>query len=228
MDFIIISVGNELLCGDTQNTNATYMAKRLTHSGHRVKRIIVVPDDVEEIAMEISRARDMADFVLVTGGLGVTHDDVTAEGVAKALGRKLVLNKDAVESMKGRVGNEGAIRKMATLPEGSEVIKNDVGAAPGFIVENVAVMPGVPREMENIFEKLISRFGVSDYHEEQVKVEGFEDRIADKLQIVVSEYPDVSVGSYPKPGYIVVKFSGKDRKRVISAKQRFMELAGLV
>ena len=228
MDFIIISVGNELLCGDTQNTNATYMAKRLTQSGHNVRRIIVAPDDVNEIAMEVSRAREMADFVLVTGGLGVTHDDVTAEGVAKALGRKLELNNDAVETMKGRVANEEAIKKMATLPEGSEVIKNDVGAAPGFIVENVAVMPGVPREMENIFEKIVSRFGVTDYYEERVKVEGFEDRIADKLEIVVSEFPEVNVGSYPKPGYIIVKFSGRNKKSVISAKRRFMELAGLV
>jgi len=106
MDFIIISVGNELLCGDTQNTNATYMAKKLTQFGHYVRRVIVVPDDVDEIAMEVSRAREMADFVLVTGGLGVTHDDVTAEGVAKAFRRKLELNDEAVETMRGRVTNE--------------------------------------------------------------------------------------------------------------------------
>lgn len=227
MDFIIISVGNELLCGDTQNTNATYMAKKLTQFGHYVRRVIVVPDDVDEIAMEVSRAREMADFVLVTGGLGVTHDDVTAEGVAKAFRRKLELNDEAVETMRGRVTNEEAIRKMAMLPEGSEVIKNDVGAAPGFIVENVAVMPGVPKEMENIFEKIVPRFGVTNYYEEKVRVEGFEDRIADKLEVVVSEFPDVNVGSYPKPGYIIVKFSGKNKKSVMSAKRRFMELAGL-
>jgi len=227
MEFIIISVGNELLRGDTQNTNATYMAKRLTQCGHRIRRITVVPDDVDEISTEVRRANEMADFTLLTGGLGATHDDVTAEGVALSLSRKLVLSAKAVETMRGRVSSEDAIRKMATLPEGSEVIRNDVGAAPGFIVENVAVMPGVPKEMENIFEKLLHRFGVSDYFEETVRVEGFEDRIADKLEVVVSEFPDVEIGSYPKPGYIVIKFTGKDKKKVISAKRRFIELAGL-
>lgn len=224
MDFIIISVGNELLSGDITNTNATHMAKRLTQSGHKVIRIITVPDIVDDIAEEVARARQKADFVLVTGGLGVTHDDVTAEGVAKALGKKLVLNEEALSLLKTKMSNEEAMKKVATLPEGSEVIENNVGAAPGFVVENVAVMPGVPAEMEDIFEKLLARFGVNEYFEDRVKVDGFEDRILDELNRVVEEFSDVEIGSYPKSDHVIIKFSGKDRKRVEEAKKRLMEL----
>ncbi len=220
--FSILSVGNEILSGDIENTNATYLARRLTNSGHDVLRIVVVPDSVEDIAEELKRLRKMSDFVIVTGGLGVTHDDVTAEGVAKALGRRLMLNEEAVKTMEGRVESREAIEKMATLPEGARVIRNDVGAAPGFIVENVLVMPGVPEEMKDIFSKVEKEFGVLPYYEERVRVEGFEDRIADILKELAEKYKDVKIGSYPKPGYINVKFSGHSRDSVERAKHEFL------
>ena len=220
--FSILSVGNEILSGDIDNTNATYLAKRLTVSGHEVIRIVVVPDIVEDIAEELKRLRNMSDFVLVTGGLGVTHDDVTAEGVARALERELVVSEEAIKTMEGRVKDRTAMIKMATLPEGAKVIKNDVGSAPGFIVENVLVMPGVPEEMKDIFFKVEDMFGCLPYYEERVRVEGFEDRIADLLKMLVEKYRDVNIGSYPKPGYITVKFSGSNRESVKKAKEEFL------
>jgi len=228
MDFVIVSVGNEILSGDISNTNATYMARRLTHRGHRVIRIITVPDDVNDIADEVSRARRIGDFVLVTGGLGATHDDVTTEGIAKALGRRLVLYEDVFNRLRSKYpdANEEALRKVCTFPEGSEVIENDVGVAPGYVVENVAVMPGVPAEMEDVFEKILPRFGEQEYHEITIKIEGYEERILDKLNRVVEEFRDVQIGSYPKPGYVVIKFSGRDRERVEEAKRRLEELLG--
>jgi len=171
--FSILSVGNEILSGDIDNTNATYLAKRLTVSGHRVIRIVVVPDCVDDIAEELKRLKDTSDFVLVTGGLGVT-------------------------------------------------IKNDVGCAPGFIIDNVLVMPGVPDEMKDIFSKVEDTFGCLPYSEERVRVEGFEDRIADLLSMLVEKYKDVEIGSYPKPGYIIVKFSGSDVESVKKAKEEFL------
>jgi len=222
MVFSILSIGNEILSGDISNTNATYLAKRLTVSGHEVRRIVVVPDDVEEISSELKRLREMSDFVIVTGGLGVTHDDVTVEGIAKALNKKLVLNLEAVRMMEGRVESREAIEKMATLPEGAKVIKNDVGAAPGFIVENVLAMPGVPEEMKDIFSKVEKMFGCTPYYEERVRVEGFEDRIADLLEDLNKKYSGVSIGSYPKTGYINIKFSGHNRTEVGKAKEEFI------
>ena len=227
MNFIIISVGNEILSGDIVNTNATYMAKKLSQRGHRIIRIIVVPDVIEDIAEEVRNASKKADFVLVTGGLGVTHDDVTAEGVTKALNKKLVLNEEVAKMVREVSSNEEAIRKIASLPEGCEVIENDVGVAPGFVIENVAVMPGVPAEMENTFEKLIKRFGEKDYYEDTLEVEGHEEKILNKLNLVVEEFKDVQIGSYPKSGYVVIKFSGRSGKEVEKAKKRLMELLSI-
>ncbi len=222
MKFTIVSVGNEILSGDISNTNATYMARRLTQKGHKVIRIITVPDIVEDIAEEVDRARKKSDFVLVTGGLGATHDDVTTEGIAKALGRKLVLYEDVFEKLRQKYpdANEEALRKVCTFPEGSEVIDNDVGVAPGYVVENVAVMPGVPAEMEDVFEKILPRFGEREYYETTLRVEGYEERILDQLNRVVEEFKDVQIGSYPKPGYVIIKFSGRSRGRVEEAKRR--------
>ncbi|WP_457548605.1 competence/damage-inducible protein A [Archaeoglobus sp.] len=227
MDFIVISVGNELLSGDITNTNATYIAKRLTKKGHKVVKMIVIPDDVNVIAEEIRNAS--ADFVIVTGGLGATHDDVTTEGIAKALNRKLVLYEDVLNDLKKRFpkANENALRKVCTFPEGAEVIRNDVGVAPGYIVGNVLVMPGVPAEMEDIFEKVLPRFGESDYYEDTLIVHRKESEMLKELNTVVKEFKDVQIGSYPKVEYVVIKFSGKDRGRVEMAKRRLIELLGL-
>jgi molybdenum cofactor synthesis domain-containing protein len=227
MDFIIVSVGNELLSGDITNSNAAYMAKRLVHMGHRIKRIIVVPDDVEEIAEEVSKASKKADFVLVTGGLGATHDDLTAEGVAKAFNLDLKVNEVAASMLRKITNNEEAIRKVASLPKGAEVIPNDRGAAPAFIVNNVAVMPGVPIEMEDTFEKILKKFSKEHYFEESLKVEGHEERILKELNKVVEEFRDIDIGSYPKTGYVIIKFSGKDRERVKNAKREFEKLLGI-
>jgi molybdenum cofactor synthesis domain-containing protein len=224
MDFTIISVGNELLSGDTANSNSVYMARKLVKMGHRVRRIIVIPDNVDDIAEEVKKASENSDFVLVTGGLGATHDDVTAEGVAKAFNLKLEINKSAEELLRKITNNEEAIKKVASLPEGSEVIPNDKGAAPAFIIRNVAVMPGVPAEMEDTFEKIIKKFSSEIYHEERLKVKGYEEKILNELNEVVREFKDVQIGSYPKPGYVEVKFSGRDKERVRKAKERFEEL----
>ncbi|MEM0302022.1 MAG: molybdopterin-binding protein [Archaeoglobaceae archaeon] len=224
MKFAIISVGNELLKGDTVNTNASYIAKKLTELGHEVKRIIVIPDDVEEIADEVKKASQFYDFVLVTGGLGATHDDVTNEGIAKALKRNLLVNKEVYDYLKSISDNEFAIKKISSVPEGAEIIWNDVGAAPAYIVENIAVMPGVPEEMKNTFEKILKKFEKLEYFEDQVRVDGYEVRILDELNRVVSEFPDVQIGSYPKFGYVIVKFSGKNKDRVRMAVEKFREL----
>ncbi len=224
MDFIIVSVGNELLSGDITNSNAAYMAKKIVHMGHRVIRIIVVPDEVEEIAEEVSKASQKADFVLVTGGLGATHDDVTAEGIAKAFDLDLEVNEAVASMLRKITRNEETIRKVASLPRGSEIIPNDRGVAPAFIVNNVAVMPGVPAEMEDTFEKILKRFSKERYFEESLRVEDYEERIIKELNQVVEEFEDVDIGSYPKSNHVIIKFSGKDERRVKNAKEKLKKL----
>ncbi len=224
MDFIIISVGNEILSGDINNTNAAYMARKLTRLGHRVRKIVAIPDDVDVIADEVRKASSEADFVLVTGGLGATHDDVTAEGVARAFNRDLELNRKVYEWLSKFTKNDSAVKKIASVPRGSEIVWNDVGAAPAFIIENVAVMPGVPAEMENTFGKILKKFESGNYYEEIVRVEGFEVGIVDKLNKIVQEFPDVQIGSYPKSGYVLVKFSGNSEEKVKEAVNKFKRL----
>ena len=220
MRFSILVVGNEILAGDITETNSNHIARRIREMGHRVERIVVVPDRVEDIAEELRRLMRY-DFVFVTGGLGPTHDDVTAEGVAKALGKKLEKNHEAEKQILRWTDNREVLEKVSMLPEGSEVIRNDVGVAPAFVVENVAVMPGVPKEMKDTFERIVARFISESYHEEEIKIHGLEENIIPQLREVVERFPDVEVGSYPKLGHVVVKFKGEDERRVKEARSYF-------
>ncbi len=227
MYFVIVSVGNEILSGDIANTNATYIARRLTEKGHKVIKMVVVPDDVNAIAEEVKN--HLKHFVIVTGGLGATHDDVTTEGIAKALNKKLIVYKDVFRELKSRFpnANDFALKKVCTFPEGAEVIGNDVGVAPGYLIENVLVMPGVPAEMEDVFEKVLPKFGEKSYYEETLVVYKKESEMLKELNYVVERFKDVQIGSYPKEGYVVIKFSGESLERVREAKKTLMNLLGL-
>ncbi|MGB9714485.1 MAG: nicotinamide mononucleotide deamidase-related protein [Candidatus Bathyarchaeales archaeon] len=169
----IICVGNELLIGKTLNTNAQWVAKRATSLGIMVKRITVVGDDIDEIANAVKEVlQRRPKFIITTGGLGPTFDDKTLEGIAKALNRKLEVNNKALAMVKERYeayAKEGKMEKveltpsrvkMATLPEGAEPLPNPVGTAPGVQINingtSLIALPGVPSEMEAIFEQSVS------------------------------------------------------------------------
>ncbi|AKG91172.1 molybdenum cofactor synthesis domain [Geoglobus ahangari] len=221
MRFAILVVGNEILSGEVSESNANYMAKKLTMLGHKVERIVVVPDRVEDIAEELRRLLRY-DFVFVSGGLGATHDDVTAEGIAEALGKKLVHNDTVERYVRKWTDKREVINKISKIPAGAEVVENSVGVAPAFVVDKVAALPGVPNEMKDTFEKIVRRFSKEDYHVDYLRIEGYEENIVNQLHRVVEKFPDVEIGSYPKPGYVLVKFSGRDMKRVEEAK-RYLE-----
>ncbi len=221
MKFAVLVVGNEILSGEISESNAAYISKRITMLGHRVERVVVVPDRIEDIAEELRRLVRF-DFVFVTGGLGATHDDVTAEGIALALDRKLIHNEEVERMVRKWTNRTEVVNKIAKVPAGAEIVENSSGVAPAFIVENVAAMPGVPVEMRDTFEKIVRRFVREDFHVDYLRIDGYEENIVSILHRVVERYPDVEIGSYPKPGYVLVKFSGRDTSRVESAK-RFLE-----
>ncbi len=165
----ILCVGNELLIGKTLNTNAHWLAKRVTSSGLNVKRVTVVGDNLEDISAAVKEVIQRKPcFVLVTGGLGPTFDDMTLEGVAKGLGCELEDNKEAMDMVKKRYKqyvDEGRVDKfemtphrvkMARLPVGATALVNPMGTAPGVLVEEEGVkmimLPGVPSEMTAIFD----------------------------------------------------------------------------
>jgi molybdenum cofactor synthesis domain-containing protein len=216
----IVCVGNELLIGKTLNTNATWLAKRVTSLGLMVKRMVVVGDEVDEIAEVLQETlRRKPDFIMTTGGLGPTFDDKTLEGIAKGLNRQLEVNEEALKMVREKyvayLGKKGKIEKveltaprvkMATLPEDTRPLPNPAGTAPGVIavVEGtfIIALPGVPPEMEAIFNESIAEIikkkaGKSAYFEKSIYVEEImESNLAPLIDDVMHNNPHVYVKSH--------------------------------
>lgn len=217
----IICVGNELLIGKTLNTNAHWIAKRATLLGATVRRITVVGDDVNEIADAVNDAiRRKMRFIIMTGGLGPTFDDKTLEGIAKALNRDLKVNEKALNMVKEKYEAylmEGRIErveltqprvKMATLPEGAEPLRNPLGTAPGVMVNVngtfLIALPGVPKEMEAIFEESVvpmlkRESGGVTFFETSMYVDGIvESALAPLIDKVMRDNPYVYIKSHTR------------------------------
>lgn len=153
----IVTVGTEITRGLIQDTNSPWLASRLSSYGVVVRRIISVPDERGEIAWAVKSCLEVADIVVVSGGMGFTRDDVTVEAVAEALGLKLVFSSEAFEMIRSRVGGEVTYQvKAAYIPEGSRPLYNRVGVSPGVHIvlgsKHIFLLPGVPGEMRALFE----------------------------------------------------------------------------
>ena len=149
----IVTIGNELVCGDTENTNASWLARRLEQLGVSVRLIAAVPDELEVIASLVREQAAAVDVVVVTGGLGGTPDDITREALAAAFG----VGQEEVPAVAARLrarfrGDPEYAARWARLPVGSRPLENPLGGAPGFVLANVYVLPGLPSEMEAMFE----------------------------------------------------------------------------
>ncbi len=209
----IVNIGTELVIGRIVNTNGAWLARELTLRGVEVKRIIVVPDDEEEVVGVLQRGARLCEIIVTTGGLGPTYDDRTAEFIAKAFGRKLVLNAEALRMVeeKYRAAGMGLTEdrvKMAYMPEGAKPIPNPVGTAPGIYLEmgkcRVIALPGVPREAEEMFrryavkllEPILPRLCVV---ERGTVVRGLpESSLAPILKELARKYPTCYIKSHPK------------------------------
>jgi len=217
----IICVGNELLIGKTMNTNAHWLAKRVTSLGLSARRIMVVGDDVNEISDVIREAIQRSpDFILTSGGLGPTFDDVTLEGLSKGLGRRLQKNDEALRMVREKYRKyveEGRMRrveltpprvKMAKLPQGAEPLPNPVGTAPGVLVATdsltIMALPGVPSEMKAIFDESalpILKKAADDtiFFETSIEATGvMESELAPFVARVMHDNPYVYIKSHPK------------------------------
>jgi molybdenum cofactor synthesis domain-containing protein len=215
----IVCVGNELLIGKTLNTNAQWLAKRATTLGVIVNRITIVGDDVNEIASAMRESlRRKPRFIITTGGLGPTFDDRTLKGIAKGFKRKLEVNDEALKMVRGKYEallREGRIEKveltparvkMATFPESTKPLHNSVGTAPGMIANVdgafLIALPGVPPEMEAIFEEsvvpLLKRdAGKSAFFEASIYANGvMESSLAPLIDKVMRDNPDVYIKSH--------------------------------
>lgn len=197
----IVIIGNEILSGRTQDTNTSWMAEKLTTRGIVLGEVRVIPDDRDVIIGTVNEVRKKFDYVFTTGGIGPTHDDVTAEAIAAAFGRKLAVNEEARRVLEAHYSPEKMTppqMKMAMIPEGAGLIPNPVSAAPGFIMENVYVMAGVPRIMQAMMDYLLSYIpGGKPVLSSTVSCTLRESVVADDLTALQQKYDGIQIGSYP-------------------------------
>jgi molybdenum cofactor synthesis domain-containing protein len=201
----LLVIGNEILSGRTQDANLNFLAKGLNEVGVRLREARVIPDVPETIITTVNEVRAKFDYVFTTGGIGPTHDDITAECVARAFGLKLVLDPEAkrrleirYRQMGGQVELNEARLRMAHVPEGATLIDNPVSAAPGFQIGNVFVMAGVPAIAQAMFDSVKHRLvGGAKVLARSINCRLAEGTIAKDLTEIQGRYPQIDIGSYP-------------------------------
>tara|TARA_Y100000816_G_scaffold131353_1_gene92725 strand:+ start:209 stop:958 length:750 start_codon:yes stop_codon:yes gene_type:complete len=197
----ILIIGNEILSGRTQDTNTSTLAKWLSSIGVVVKETRTIPDDEKKIIDTLNVLRKDNDYVFTTGGIGPTHDDITAESVSKAFGLKYQIHKEGFKILESyyKPGefNEGR-QKMIWMPENAELILNPTSGAPGFSVENVFCLPGVPSIMKSMLGSLKNKIvGGKPILSHTISLKTVESEIANSLTKVQDQNKDVEIGSYP-------------------------------
>jgi molybdenum cofactor synthesis domain-containing protein len=198
MKAAIVTVGDELLTGDTENTNATWLCARLSDRGVDVERVTTLPDRVADIARVVNKYHAEYDAVVVTGGLGPTHDDLTMEGVAAAFGRDVAPHDEALTHLAEHGGYSADDLAVGTidLPEGARALHNPEGVAPGAVVESCYVLPGVPAEMQAMFATVADEFEGEQTYSETVETSEPESALLDRIATVQARFA-VRIGSYP-------------------------------
>lgn len=225
MDVAILTVGDELLAGDTTNTNASWLGSELSDRGVTVTRMLTVPDEQTAIADATRRYSEAYDAVIVTGGLGGTPDDITMRSVAAAFDRPVeenALARAELERTLAAIADEYPdldvdVGAEASIPEGARPLLNDAGLSPGCVIENVYVLPGIPDEMKAMFEQVRGEFA-GDVTARDFFTPEPEANLIDTLSAARDEY-NVVVGCYPdrEVGLNRLKVSGDDPEAVDAA-----------
>ena len=197
----ILIIGNEILSGRTQDTNTSTLANWLNSIGVKVNEVRVVPDVEKKIIDTLNILREENNYVFTTGGIGPTHDDITAQSVAKAFGLKYEIHKEAFKILEAyyKPGefNEGR-QKMIWMPENAELILNPTSGAPGFSVKNVFCLPGVPSILKSMLGGLKNRIiGGKPILSHTISLRTVESEIASSLTKVQDKNKEVEIGSYP-------------------------------
>ena len=197
----IIIIGNEVLSGRTKDINTSTLATWLNSLGVKVKEVKIIPDDEQTIINTVNQYRKTYDYVFTTGGIGPTHDDITAQSVAKAFGLKYELHKEGYKILEAYYQpgefNEGR-QKMIWMPANADLILNPTSGAPGFSVENVFCLPGVPSIMKSMLGGLKNKIvGGEPILSHTISLKTVESEIANSLTKVQKENQDVEIGSYP-------------------------------
>lgn len=201
MQVALLTVGDELLAGEIADSNAAWLAARLSERGVEVREILTLPDDVGVIAPRLRDLSERLDGVIVTGGVGGTPDDVTIDAVAEAFDAPLTTHTEARAAVERQVREydgevEIDIEAWSALPEGSKPIPNEAGLSPGCQIGNVYALPGIPEEMKTMFGEIAEEFD-GDRVVRTIRSEQPESALVSDLDRAIERF-DVSVGSYPK------------------------------
>lgn len=198
----ILTIGNELVSGDVPNTNASWLARRLAPLGVEVRLLAAMPDEIDAIAEFVRAEAPRVDFLLVTGGLGGTPDDLTREALAAAFRVPQEEVPELAADLRARFArNPEYAARWAVLPHGSRPLANPLGGAPGFAIGNVYVLPGLPSEMEAMFASIEEEFRRGSPIESRRRVyRTYESVISASLAEAGERWPNVLVGSYPSFG----------------------------
>lgn len=199
----MLVIGDEILSGRTRDSNMHHLAGKLTERGIRLVEVRVVADDHGAIVAAVNALRAGVDHVFTSGGIGPTHDDITADAVAAAFGVAIDKRADAMALLSAHYARQGmefneARQRMARIPDGAALIDNPVSVAPGFSIGNVHVMAGVPRIFEAMVASVLPGLtGGAPLLSHSLRVERGEGEIAAGFGALAAEYPDLSMGSYP-------------------------------
>jgi molybdenum cofactor synthesis domain-containing protein len=197
----LVIIGNEILSGRTKDANLAYIAAKLNAAGIRLAEARVVGDTEDQIVAAVNACRAAHDYVFTTGGIGPTHDDITAQSVARAFGLPLMRNPEAVARLQRRYSsadlNEARL-SMAEMPEGAVLVDNPVSGAPGFQIGNVFVLAGVPSIMQAMFDSILPMLkGGAPVLSRTVSCHLPEGAIAEGLSAIQRNFPEAEIGSYP-------------------------------
>lgn len=240
----IITIGNELLIGDTVNTNASWIGSKLTEWGFSVDKMVSIPDDFTPITEQISESINQADLTIVTGGLGPTHDDITKKAVAQLFDSQLVENKQVLKHVREIFEKRGfqfskSNREQALVPAGCEVLFNKQGTAPGMWFNKndryIAILPGVPYEMkylmdEQVYRKLIEYFPERDELViEYFKTAGIPESTLSDIIGNLDEFRSNGVGiAYlPNPKGVTIRISARSENKLTNLRKTIHERAGI-
>jgi molybdenum cofactor synthesis domain-containing protein len=197
----VLVIGDEILSGRTKDKNIGFIAEYLTALGIDLKEVRVVPDEEDEIVVALNALRQRYTYVFTTGGIGPTHDDITADSVAKAFGVPIDVDPRVVEIFRARAPamelNEARLR-MARIPRGAVLVENKISAAPGFWLGNVIVMAGVPSIMQSMLDAVSGKLKTgARMLSESVRANAREGDIGTPLGEIAKANPEVMIGSYP-------------------------------
>ncbi len=226
----ILVIGNEILSGKVVDTNSPYLCQELHILGVDVQRIAVVPDDIDVIAHDVATFSQSFDYVFTTGGVGPTHDDVTIEAVAHGLQRRVIVHPKLEGLLNARWGDRPAAArtKMASVPDGAQLLMEPDLPIPVLLVKNVYIFPGIPQLFRRKFDSIKERFRELPYHGRRVYITERESDFSHLLDTLVSEFPDLLLGSYPEVGNpeyrVKLTLESKDATYLDKAYERLLAL----